>query len=61
MQQFKIPKKQRYLSAKQYLKDVEKNQVTNNIEQVTFIPPTIGKGGFGKFLVKYKRPVLVNR
>ncbi|KGQ36847.1 hypothetical protein JP35_10105 [Gallibacterium anatis] len=59
MKTFKTPTKQRYLSAQEYLKDIQLNQYSNNIEQVKFIPPQIGKPGFGKFLVKYKMPVLV--
>lgn len=59
MKTFKTPTKQRYLSAQEYLKDVRLNQQCNNIEQVQFIPPQIGKPGFGKFLVKYKMPVFV--
>ncbi|MBN6068868.1 hypothetical protein HYE54_12455 [Aggregatibacter actinomycetemcomitans] len=59
MKTFKTPTKQRYLSPQEYLKDVKLNQQCNNIEQVKFIPPQIGKPGFGKFLVKYKMPVLV--
>ncbi|MGX2968702.1 hypothetical protein [Ursidibacter sp. B-7004-1] len=59
MKTFKTPTKQRYLSPQEYLKDVKLNQQSNNIEQVKFIPPQIGKPGFGKFLVKYKMPVLV--
>ncbi|ARU66145.1 hypothetical protein FWK45_01990 [Histophilus somni] len=59
MKTFKTPTKQRYLSPQEYLKDVKRNQHLNNIEQVQFIPPQIGKPGFGKFLVKYKIPVLV--
>mgnify|MGYP000862013814 FL=1 len=59
MKTFKIPTKQRYLSAQEYLKDIKRNQHCNNIEQVQFIPPQIGKPGFGKFLVKHKIPVIV--
>lgn len=59
MKTFKTPTKQRYLSAQEYLKDMQFNQTHNNIEQVQFIPPQIGKPGFGKFLVKYKMAVLV--
>ena len=43
MKTFKIPTKQRYLSAQEYLKDINRNQHCNNIEQVQFIPPQIGK------------------
>ncbi|OBX79244.1 MULTISPECIES: hypothetical protein [Haemophilus] len=59
MNTFRTPTKQRYLSAQEYLKDVKRNQHGNNIEQVQFIPPQIGKPGFGKFLVKYKVSVLI--
>ncbi|MCI7718769.1 hypothetical protein HZ320_01010 [[Pasteurella] aerogenes] len=59
MKEFKTPTKQRYLSPQEYLKDLKFNEKCNNIEQVKFIPPQIGKPGFGKFLVKYKMPVLV--
>lgn len=56
-----IPTKVRTLSPKQYLAEVKKNSVVNNIDSVKFIPPQIGKGGFGQFLVHYKTPVLVER
>lgn len=59
MNVYKTPTKQRYLSAQEYLKDMKLNRHCNNIEQVRFIPPQIGKPGFGKFLVKYKMPILV--
>lgn len=59
MRTMKTPTKQRYLSAQEYLKDIAINQQCNNIERVQFIPPKIGRSGFGKFLVKYKIPVLV--
>lgn len=58
MERVRMPTKQRYLSPKEYLKDIKHNQTCNNIEQVQFIPPQIGKPGFGKFLIKYKMPVL---
>lgn len=61
MEQIRIPVKQRYLSPQEYLKDFRRNQAVNNIEEVKFVPPQIGKGGFGQFLVKYKMPVLVGR
>ncbi|TNH02201.1 hypothetical protein FHQ26_11715 [Testudinibacter sp. TR-2022] len=61
MKALKTPVKARYLSPKGYLKDVELNRKNNNIDSVVFIPPEIGKSGFGRFLVKYKIPVLVNR
>lgn len=56
-----IPTKTRTLSPKQYLAEVKKNSVVNNIDSVKFIPPQIGKGGFGQFLVQYKTPVLVGK
>lgn len=59
MRTVKTSTRERYLSPKEYVKELQINQVHNNIEQVKFIPPQIGKGGFGKFLVKYKMPVLV--
>ncbi|MDH2923974.1 hypothetical protein A4A71_01140 [Nicoletella semolina] len=55
------PVKKRYLSPKDYLKDVQLNSTNNNIDRVRFIPPEIGKSGFGKFLVEYKTAVLVAR
>ncbi|TYG33560.1 hypothetical protein FW755_11595 [Lonepinella koalarum] len=61
MQQIMTPVKQRYLSPQAYVKDMKNNQQADNIEQVQFIPPQIGQGGFGKFLVKYKMPILVAR
>ena len=54
-----VPLKERYLSAKDYLKEIEKNRLNNNIERVEFIPPKIGKGGYGSFRIKYRVPVLV--
>lgn len=59
MKAFKIPTKQRYLSPREYLKEIQDIQQCENVEQVQFVPPTVGKPGFGKFLVKYKRHVLV--
>jgi len=61
MNNIRIPTKERYLSAREYLREYRLNQVNSNIEKVEFIPPQIGKPGFGKFLIKYKMPVLVAR
>ena len=55
------PIKKRYLSPKDYLKDLQLNNIHNNIERVQFVPPEIGKPGFGKFLVEYKTPVVVSQ
>lgn len=45
-----------YLTAEEYLKLVETD--ANNIKKSKFIPPTIGRKGFGFFEVEYKHPVL---
>ena len=55
------PVKARRLSPQQYLSEVKKNSFNNNVERVQFIPPQIGKGGFGQFQVTYKMPVLERR
>lgn len=59
MNAVKIPTKQRYLSPQEYLKEIQRNQIHNNIEKVKFIPPKIGQAGFGQFLVQYKMAVVV--
>nr|DAW61840.1 MAG TPA: hypothetical protein [Caudoviricetes sp.] len=56
-----IPTKVRTLSPKQYLAEVKKNSVVNNIDSVKFIPPQIGKGGYGTFQVTYKMPLMVSK
>lgn len=53
------PTKTRKLSPKQYLVEVKRNSVSNNIDHVTFIPPKLGSNGYGSFQVTYKIPVLV--
>lgn len=55
------PFKERYLSAEEYVREVETNRHNNNIEDVEFIPPKIGKGGYGSFRVRYKIPVLLEK
>ncbi|MGC7560887.1 hypothetical protein [Pasteurella sp. PK-2025] len=55
------PIKTRKLSPKQYLAEVKRNSVSNNIDHVTFIPPKLGSKGYGSFQVTYKMPVLVSR
>ena len=53
-----IHKKVRNVSAKQYLNEAKKSAVSNNIQDVTFIPPKIGSGGYGSFKITYKTPQL---
>lgn len=53
-----VPKKVRNVSAKQYLNEAKKSLVSNNIENVTFVPPKIGSGSYGSFQITYKTPQL---
>ncbi|MFD1244786.1 hypothetical protein [Paralysiella testudinis] len=53
-----IPLRERHLSAQEYLREAEKDTKRNNIEAVQFIPPKLGKPGFGSFRVRYKTPML---
>lgn len=53
-----VPTKVRNVSAKQYLNEAKKSNVNNNIENVTFVPPKIGSGGYGSFQITYKTPQL---
>lgn len=50
------PKRQRVLSAQQYLQDVQLQR--NNIKDVEFIPPKIGSNRFGSFRVRYHVAIL---
>jgi hypothetical protein len=54
-----MPVKQEVLSPQQYLESVKADR--QNIERAIFIPPVIGDGTFGKFVVTYRfmtlRPV----
>lgn len=52
-----VPHKERIFDAQTYLNEL-KNKRDNNIEKVEFIPPKLGKGGYGSFRVRYKIPVL---
>lgn len=52
-----IPHSERLLDAQNYLKELQTKR--DNIAQVEFIPPKIGKGGYGRFRVRYKIPVLL--
>ncbi|MDK4688541.1 hypothetical protein [Kingella negevensis] len=54
-----IPYKERVFDAQTYLNEIKNKQ--DNIEKVEFIPPKLGKGGYGLFRVRYKIPVLVGR
>ncbi len=51
-----IPIFSELLSAKEYQKELVTNR--ENIEKVKFIPPRIGKRGFGSFKVSYRTAVL---
>ncbi|MDY2947058.1 MAG: hypothetical protein SOS93_04385 [Mannheimia varigena] len=53
-----VPRKTRNVSAKQYLNEAKKASVNNNIQSVTFVPPTIGSSGYGSFQITYKTPQL---
>ena len=50
------PKRIRYLSPQQYLK--EDIQTNKNVQSVFYELPELGKKGFGRFVVTYKTPVL---
>ncbi|MPW66523.1 hypothetical protein [Moraxella catarrhalis] len=52
-----IPKKERLLTAQAYLLDIEQRQ--DIIKEVEFVPPKLGKAGFGSFRVRYDTPVLL--
>lgn len=56
MNKLYTPKRIRYLSAKQYLK--ENISDNKNVQSVVYEPPELGKEGFGRFVVTYKNPVL---
>lgn len=51
-----IPKDYEVMSPEEYLR-ISQEEI-ENIESVHFIPPEIGKGGFGAFAVTYRTPVL---
>ncbi len=51
-----VPTFSELLSAKEYQKELLTNR--ENIEEVKFIPPKIGKQGFGSFKVSYRTAVL---
>lgn len=51
-----IPYKERVFDARTYLDEI-KNK-SDNIEKVEFVPPKLGKDGYGFFRVHYKVPVL---
>lgn len=51
-----IPKLSELLSAQDYQKELINNR--DNIAGVKFIPPTLGKPGFGLFQVQYRTAVL---
>lgn len=52
-----IPYSERVLDAQSYLKELQNKR--DNIAKVEFIPPKIGKQGYGKFRIHYKIPVLL--
>lgn len=52
-----LPKKERLLSAEAYLLDIKQHQ--DIIKEVQFVPPKLGKKGFGSFRVSYDTPVLL--
>lgn len=52
-----IPVSKQKFTSKQYLKLLE--QEDKNIDRAEFVPPTLGKPGFGYFQVFYKHPKLV--
>lgn len=52
-----MPYSERLLNAKDYLK--ERQIRGDNIAEVQFIPPKIGKIGYGLFRVRYKKPILL--
>ena len=47
-----VPVRQEIMNPAQYLEAVKTDR--SNIEQVRFIPPTLGDGSFGKFVVTYR-------
>lgn len=51
-----VPVRIEQLSAEKFAEVVERSRV--NIARSRFIPPKIGRPGFGKFEVEYKVPLL---
>lgn len=51
-----VPRKTRNVSAKQYLNEAKNTSVNNNIQSITFVPPTFGSSGYGSFQITYKMP-----
>ncbi|MBF0493249.1 MAG: hypothetical protein HQM15_10770 [Deltaproteobacteria bacterium] len=49
------PTNEEAINPQDYLKLTEKDKL--DIESVRIIPPTLGKNGFGKMLIKYKFPI----
>lgn len=47
-----VPVRQETMNPAQYLEAVKTDR--SNIEQVRFIPPKLGDGTFGKFVVTYR-------
>lgn len=56
-----IPKKERTLSPKNYLREADMLRDNENVESIEFIPPRIGQQGYGKFRVRYKNPILTDK
>lgn len=52
-----VPHKERIFDARHYLTEIQNK--SDNIEKVEYIPPKLGKSGYGSFRVRYKIPVLV--
>ncbi len=53
-----LPVKEKIVTPQAYLREVSRGR--DNIEKVEFIPPVVGKRGFGRFRIRYKIPVLVD-
>lgn len=46
--------RERIISASSYLQEINSPSKAENIEKIEFIPPKIGKRGYGKFKIRYK-------
>jgi len=53
-----VPIREQLLDPDEYLHALPNLRHNDNIDHVDFIPPRIGKRGYGKFRVRYKSPVL---
>lgn len=54
-----IPIQEQLFAPSDYLHALPSLRNNDNIDRVDFIPPRIGKHGYGKFRVRYKSPILV--